>query len=142
MSAPYKYENAPHALMNWVSAELEHVGRIVASGEPHLQKSYAMSTVNGMAHLKDALYEAIQDPTNARHKQEMLRAHNAVIRVMKHLIRDFDVDVKAIKMFNTQHVLSNLSYLKAIHKTDPKAIRKTRRGHKNRRTSRKSDMLK
>jgi hypothetical protein len=138
MSAPYKYENAPHALMNWVSAELEHVGRIVASGEPHLQKSYAMSTVNGMAHLKDALYEAIQDPTNARHKQEMLRAHNAVIRVMKHLIRDFDVDVKAIKMFNTQHVLSNLSYLKTIHKT----TRKTRRGRKNHRNSRKSDMLK
>jgi hypothetical protein len=126
MSAPYKYELAHHALMSWVTSELAHVGRIVASGEPHLQKSYAMSTVNGMAHLKDALFEAVQDPVNARHKQELLRAHNAVIRVMKHLIRDFGVNVTAIKMFNTEHVLSNLSYLNA-------GVRKTRRRRRSRR---------
>jgi hypothetical protein len=130
MSAPYKYEKAPHALMSWVASELEHVGRIVAAKDRHLQKSYAMSTVNGMAHLKDALYEAVQDPVNSRHKQELLRAHDAVIRVMKHLIRDFGVNIDAIKMFNTEHVLSNLSYLKTG--------RKTRRAHRGRRRSRKN----
>jgi hypothetical protein len=116
--------------MSWVASELEHVGRIVAAKDRHLQKSYAMSTVNGMAHLKDALYEAVQDPVNSRHKQELLRAHDAVIRVMKHLIRDFGVNIDAIKMFNTEHVLSNLSYLKTG--------RKTRRAHRGRRRSRKN----
>jgi hypothetical protein len=98
--------------MNWVKSELEHVGRIIAMKDPHLQKSYAMSTVNGMAHLKDALFEAVQDPDNGKHRKDLLRAHDAVIRTMKHLIKDFNVNVGAIEAFNTEHVLSNLNYLK------------------------------
>jgi hypothetical protein len=31
---------------------------------------------------------------------------------MKHLIKDFKLDLEAIKAFNTRDVLSNLSYLK------------------------------
>ena len=97
--------------MNWVKSELEHVGRIIAMKDPHLQKSYAMSTLNGMAHLKDALYEAVQDPDNEDHKKQLLRSHDGVIRTMKHLINDFDLDVATIKAFNTEGVLSNLNYL-------------------------------
>jgi hypothetical protein len=111
MAAPYKYEKSPHCLMNWVKSELEHVGRIIAMKDPHLQKSYAMSTLNGMAHLKDALYEAVQDPDNDDHKKQLQRAHDDVIRTMKHLIDDFDLNVATIKAFNTEGVLSNLNYL-------------------------------
>jgi hypothetical protein len=102
--------------MRWVASELEHVGRIVATKNRHLQKSYAMSTVNGMAHLKDALYEAVQDPANVEHKVQLLRAHDAVIRTMKHLISDFGVSVRAIREFNTEHVLSDLSYLRKTYR--------------------------
>jgi len=112
MAAPYKYEKSPHCLMKWVASELEHVGRIVAMKDEHLQKSYAMSTVNGMAHLKDALYEAAHEGDNAEQKTHLLRAHDSVIRTMKHLIKDFSINVRAIEDFNTEHVLSNLSYLK------------------------------
>jgi len=116
MTAPYKYEIRFGGLMQWVAAELEHVGRIVSTKNRHLQKSYAMSTVNGMAHLKDALYEAVQDPNNALHKVDLLRAHANVIRTMKHLIRDFKVPVSHIRDFNTEHVLSNLSYLRKTYR--------------------------
>jgi hypothetical protein len=104
--------------MNWVKSELEHVGRIIAMKDPHLQKSYAMSTLNGMAHLKDALYEAVQDPDNGPHKKDLLRSHDAVIRTMKHLIDDFDLDLEAIKAFNTEGVLSSLNYLKKNNKNN------------------------
>jgi hypothetical protein len=123
-----KYEKSPHCLMRWVASELEHVGRIVAMKDARLQKSYAMSTVNGMAHLKDALYEAVQDPENARERTNLLRAHDAVIRTMKHLISDFNVSVNAIEAFNTEHVLSNLSYLKNTN-TKTRRNRKSTRKH-------------
>ena len=114
MAAPYKYEKSPHCLMKWVASELEHVGRIVAMKDEHLQKSYAMSTVNGMAHLKDALYEAAHEKNiNADHTTQLRRAHDSVIRTMKHLIKDFRINVRAIEDFNTEHVLSNLKYLKS-----------------------------
>jgi hypothetical protein len=97
--------------MHWVASELEHVGRIIAMKDKHLQKSYAMSTVNGMAHLKDALYEAAHEEGNET--TQLLRAHDSVIRTMKHLIKDFGINVRAIEDFNTEHVLSNLKYLKS-----------------------------
>ena len=112
MAAPYKYHKYPECLHGWAKSELEHVGRIIATEDPHLQKSYAMSTVNGMAHLKDALYEAVNNPKISEyHKEDLLNLHGKVIRVMKHLIDDFDVDVDAIKAFNTEGVLSSLNYL-------------------------------
>lgn len=124
MAAPYKYEIRFAGLMSWVASELEHVGRIVATKDRHLQKAYAMSTVNGMAHLKDALYEAVQDPSSAVHKVDLLRAHNSVVRTMKHLIRDFGVSVRAIREFNTEHVLSDLSYLRKTYRKRRTSSRK------------------
>ena len=64
-----------------------------------------------MAHLKDALYEMVNDPNYSDKKQDLLRTHDSVIRVMKHLIKDYNIDLKTIRNFNTRDVLSNLSYL-------------------------------
>lgn len=115
--------------MKWVASELEHVGRIVAMKDESLQKSYAMSTVNGMAHLKDALYEAVQEEEHADQKTQLLRAHDSVIRTMKHLIKDFDINVRAIEDFNTEHVLSNLSYLKNGNNKTRRRNNRRRRAH-------------
>lgn len=123
MAAPYKYEIRFAGLMQWVASELEHVGRIVATKNRHLQKSYAMSTVNSMAHLKDALYEAVHDSNNSQFKVHLLRAHDSVVRTMKHLIRDFKVPVSHIRDFNTEHVLSDLSYLRKTYRRRPSSNR-------------------
>jgi len=64
-----------------------------------------------MAHLRDALYQLVMDPAYKEHKTDLLKTHDKVIRVMKHLIKDFKLDLEAIKAFNTRDVLSNLSYL-------------------------------
>ena len=112
MNSTHKYEGTFKSIMEWANSELEHVGRIVAVHDPDLQYSYALSTVNGMAHLKDALYEMVNDPSYADKKEDLQRTHDAVVRVMKHLIKDFDVDLETIKQFNTRKVLSNLSYLR------------------------------
>jgi len=117
MASPKKYNMTVHCAMNWAKSELEHVGRIVALEDPDLQYSYALSTVNGMAHLKDALFELVQDPLYESHKSDLLKTHDSVIRTMKHLIKDFNVDLKTVDAFNTRGVLSNLSYLKGGKKT-------------------------
>ena len=98
--------------MEWANGELEHVGRIAACADPNIQYSYALSTVNGMAHLKDALFELVSNPDYADKKTDLLHLHDAVIRVMKHIIKDYNVDLSTIKAFNTKGVLSDLSYLK------------------------------
>jgi len=146
MAAPYKYHKHADCLKGWAKSELEHVGRIIATEDPHIQKSYAMSTVNGMAHLKDALYEAVNDPElPAYHKSELLTYHGKVIRVMKHLIDDFDIDTQAIKNFNTEGVLSNMNaYLKnSNNRNNSNTNRTTRKNKRNnnnrkRKTSRKT----
>lgn len=111
MAAPYKYDITARAVMEWANGELEHVGRIAGCADPNIQYSYALSTVNGMAHLKDALFELVNNPDYADKKTDLLHLHDAVIRVMKHIIKDYDVDISTIKAFNTKGVLSDLSYL-------------------------------
>jgi len=109
--------------MMWAKSELEHVGRITGIKDEDVQYSYALSTVNGMAHLRNALFELVNDPDYANHKKDLLKTHDAVIRVMKHLIKDYSVDLNTIKQFNVRNVLGNLNYLKGG--------RKTRRNRKN-----------
>jgi len=96
--------------MKWAESELEHVGRIASVEDKDLQYSYALSTINGMAHLKDALAEAVKSGEK-HHKQDLLRTHDAVIRVMKQLVKTYKINLDTIRAFNTRHVLSNLSYL-------------------------------
>lgn len=121
MAAPYKYDITAKGALMWAASELEHVGRIVSVKDKHIQRSYAMSTLNGMAHLKDALYELVTDKSYGHWHNDLLKTHDAVIRTMKHLIKDFKLDLDTIRNFNTNHVLSDLSYL------NTKNTRKTRK---------------
>jgi hypothetical protein len=127
MSAPKKYHSTAKSLMMWASSELEHVGRIAAVEDPDLQYSYAISTLNGMAHLKDALYEFVTERPNEHMSKDLKIVHDKVIRVMKHLIKDYKLNIQEIVQFNTHKVLSSLNYLKNA----PKTNNKTRKNKKN-----------
>jgi len=139
MASPKQYHATVKGILEWANSELEHVGRIVSVEDPDLQYSYAMSTVNGMAYLKDALYELVNDPKYSTHKEDLLRVHGAVIRTMKHLVKDFNIDLDAIKAFNTRKVLSNrnFTYLKNTKKENTRNNKtnnksnKTRKNRKN-----------
>ena len=111
MAAPKKYNATARGLMMWANSELEHVGRITAVEDPDIQYAYAISTLNGMAHLKDALYEYVTTKGDSDWAKDLKTTHDSVIRVMKHLIKDYDLKIDEIKQFNTHSVLSNLSYL-------------------------------
>jgi len=127
MASPKQYHATVRGVLEWANSELEHVGRIVSIEDPDLQYSYALSTVNGMAYLKDALYELVNDPKYSMHKEDLLRVHEAVIRTMKHLVKDFNIDLTAIKAFNTRKVLSNrnFTYLKNTKKENKPANKST-----------------
>jgi nicotinic acid mononucleotide adenylyltransferase len=136
MTTKHHYESTVKGTMAWANSELEHVGRIASIKDKDLQYSYALSTVNGMAHLRDALYQLVKDPNYRAHSMDLLRTHDAVIRVMKHLIREYKVNLDTIRMFNTRKVLTDFSYLKnAKGKAAPKA---TRKANKSRRGTRRS----
>ena len=107
----HHYEATAKGVMMWAAGELEHVGRIASIKDADIQYNYAMSTLFGMAHLKDALFELVEDPEYEHQKKDLLKTHDNVIRVMKHLCKDYDLDLRAIKAFNTKKVLSNLNYL-------------------------------
>ena len=135
MASPKEYHPTVKGVLEWANSELEHVGRIVSVEAPDRQYSYAMSTVNGMAYLKDALYELVNDPKYSAHKEDLLRVHGAVIRTMKHLVKDFNIDLTAIKAFNTKKVLSNrnFNYLKntnKVEKTNNKAEKTNNKAEK------------
>jgi hypothetical protein len=118
MAAPKKYNATAKGLMMWASHELEHVGRVIAVEDPDIQYSYAMSTLNGMAHLKDALFEYISDNPDSNWIHDLLITHDKVVRVMKHLIKDFTLQIGEIEAFNTHKVLSSLNYLKEESNTN------------------------
>jgi hypothetical protein len=133
-----KYESTVKGVMEWANSELEHIGRIVSIADPDLQYSYAQSTIYGMAHLKDALAQLVAETEHEDKKRDLLRIHDKVIRAMKHLIKDFDIDLEAIKAFNTRHVLSNLSYLSNSPIESGKRNTRRRKNIKKRRMSRKN----
>jgi hypothetical protein len=124
-----EYHMTAKGVMCWAKNELEHVGYLIGVRDPDIQYSYAQSKVNSMLHLRDALFELVNDPNYKSHKEELLRTHDKVIRVVKHLIKDFNVDLNAIKRFNTRKVLGDLSYLKntGSRKLGRKMRNKTRR---------------
>jgi len=141
MASPREYHPTVRGVLEWANSELEHVGRIVSVEDPDLQYSYAMSTVNGMAYLKDALYELVNDPKYSTHKEDLLRVHAAVIRTMKHLVKDFNIDLTAIKAFNTRKVLSNrnFTYLKNTKKENTRNNKtNTQSNNKTNNTTRKN----
>ena len=119
----HKYNTTVQGVMEWAKHELEHVGRIAAVEDPDIQYSYAQSTVNGMMHLRDALFQMVKDPRYSERKADLLNTHNNVVRVIKRLIKDYKVKLSEIKKFNTRKVLSAPTYLKGGN-------RKTRKNRK------------
>ena len=119
------YHMTAKGVMCWAKNELEHVGYLIGVKDPDIQYSYAQATVNSMLHLRDALFELVNDPNYKTHKEELLRTHDKVVRVVKHLIKDFNVDLGAIKRFNTRKVLGDLSYLKNSSKTKTRKNRRS-----------------
>jgi hypothetical protein len=108
----HHYDSTAYGLMMWANSELEHVGRIASIQDKDIQYSYALSTVNGMAHLKDAIFQYVQNLPESHHRADLLTIHEKVLRVMKHLVKLYNVDLQSIKQFNTRGVLSSLNYLK------------------------------
>jgi hypothetical protein len=112
----HKYEITVKGVMQWANSELEHVGRIASLKDKDLQYAYAMSTVYGMAHLKDALKQLVDDDDYKHKRTDLLKLHDAVIRVMKKLVGDYEINLDAIRAFNERSVLSNLGYLEEEEK--------------------------
>lgn len=132
MASPKKYHSTAKSLMMWANSELEHVGRIAAVEDPDLQYSYAISTLNGMAHLKDALYEFVTERQGEPMTKDLKLIHDKVIRVMKHLIKEYKLNIQEIVQFNTRKVLSSLNYLKNAPRVNTvKVNNKTRKNKKN-----------
>lgn len=109
MPSNQKYRSTLTGINMWAAAELAHVGRIVAVENPDIQYAYAQSTVNGMLHLRNAIYELMYDKGYCRDKIDLSRLYGQVDRAIKHLVKDFNVDLKAIKAFNTRGILGNIS---------------------------------
>ena len=96
-------------VMKWAEHELKHVGRIVAVEDPDIQYSYAMSTLYGMLHLKKALTEMVNDSAYSVQREDLQRTLDQVVRAIKHLIKDFSLDLNAIQTFNTKKILGDLA---------------------------------
>jgi hypothetical protein len=120
-----KYDSTVQGLMMWGEDELAHVGRIASIEDKDIRYSYAQSTVNGMAHLKDAIFQYVNKYPQSHAKNDLLTLHAKVIRVMKHLVKQYKVDLNEIVAFNTHKVLTPLNYLKNNRKSNSK--RKTRK---------------
>lgn len=132
--SPKKYHSTMASVRMWAAAELEHIGRIVAVEDPDVQYAYAQSTVNGMLHLRNAIYELIHDRSYSMCKEDLNRLYGQVNRAVTHLIKDFDVDLKAIAAFNSRGVLGNISNVgrRAVtrkSKTRASETRKSKKQH-------------
>jgi len=127
----HTYEATMKGVLQWANSELEHVGRIASVKDKDLQYSYAQSTIYGMAHLKDALAQLVGETENEDKKRDLLRTHDKVIRVMKHLIKEYNIDLEPIKAFNIKHVLSNLSYLSEEQESEMVGGKRRTRRRKN-----------
>jgi hypothetical protein len=116
------------------------VGKIIGVKDKGLQRAYARSTLNGMAYLRDAIYQLITDSKNPDYiKDELQILHDKVVRIMKHLIKDFDIDMKDIQEFNKNHVLLSLNYLNESSSSSNKRNQNTRKNNRknNRKNTRK-----
>lgn len=123
------YRTTVSGVMNWVRSELAHVGRITAIEDPDIQYAYAMSTVNGMLHLRKALEEMVSDKEYASQHADLRKTHDGVVRVIKHLIKDHAVDIDTIKAFNTRHIFNsnNLNMFRSTMRNNKNGRKSTRK---------------
>lgn len=120
------YNATSRGLFEWAKSELQHIGRIAAIKDNKVQYAYALSTVNGMLYLRDAIREYIKDESNSSKKKEFQKLHGQVIRAVQHIITEYSVNRNAIELFNTGKILTSLNDLKwNSHK-----YKKTRRSKK------------
>ena len=104
----HTYDATFKGVMEWANSELGHVGRIVSLSDKDVQYSYALSTVNGMMHLNQAVEELLADRAYSRHRTDLRKLHGKVERTIDHLIKDFGVNIGTIRAFNTRKVLRKL----------------------------------
>ena len=116
-----------NGVLAWANSELEHVGRIAAVEDKDIQYSYALSTVNGMMHLRNALFELVNDKKYEWKREELLRTHDQVVRAVNHLVNEYRVNLNTIKQFNTRKLLTNTSYLKNTTRNKRSSKSKTRK---------------
>ena len=107
----HHYNATVYGVKEWAAHELEHMGRIASLADADVQYAYALSTVNGMLHLRQAVQELINDADYSMHKKDLQKTHDAVVRAIKHLIKDYDVNLETIKAFNTRHVINSYNFL-------------------------------
>jgi len=107
-----KYKLTSMGAMKWAEHELKHLGRIAAVEDADIQYSYAMSTLNGMLHLKRALTELVNDSAYSMQQEDLRRTLDQVIRAIKHLIKDYSLDLNTIQTFNTKKLLGDLANFK------------------------------
>jgi hypothetical protein len=113
----HKYHASCHDIAMWKEHELAHIGRIATMKDKDLQYSYALSTVNGLMHLRDAVYERVQETKDKEHQGKLQQTHDDVVRALQHLIKDYKVNLDTIRAFNERHVLRDFSYLQPIRHT-------------------------
>ena len=126
-----KYSMTMQGAMKWAQHEIKSVGYLMGVKDKDIQYAWAQSIVNGMLHLRDALFELVNDPEYTHHKEELLRMHDKVIRIVKHVIKDFDVNLEEIKQFNTRQVLGPLNYLTNINSKSRKNSKNKNLKNKN-----------
>jgi hypothetical protein len=132
--SPKKYKTTLKGVFGWAQGELEHVGRIAAIEDRDIQYSYALSTVNGMLHLRNAVYELLHNERYQTHEEDLQRLYDQVNRAVQHLINDYDVERRTIERFNTRRVLGEI---RNLHWPAARVGGKTRRNRKvNRKTRR------
>jgi hypothetical protein len=119
MATERKYKLTSMGVMKWAEHELKHVGRIVAVEDPDIQYSYAMSTLYGMLHLKKALTEMVNDSAYSVQREDLQRTLDQVVRAIKHLIKDFSLDLNAIQTFNTKKILGDLANVRPAPVAEP-----------------------
>lgn len=110
--SPKMYKTTMKGVFGWAQGELEHVGRIAAVEDPDVQYSYALSTVNGMLHLRNAVFELIKQDEYAQQRADLNKLYGQVNRAVQHLITEYKVDGETIKKFNTRKILGNITNLK------------------------------
>lgn len=124
------YRSTAQGVMKWANAELEHVGRITSVEDPDVQYAYAISTVNGMMHLRQALAELVDNNDYTHYHADLKKTHDGVVRVIKHLIKDYNIDLETIKAFNTRRVLKSFNMYAANTRRNV-LIRNNTRKNKN-----------
>jgi hypothetical protein len=108
-SAQRKYKITCMSAMKWATHELNAVGRIASIKDVDIQYTYAMCTVNSMLHLRKALMDLSEDPTYTQERASVLQTLDEVERVITHLIKDYNVDLNAIRSFNTRKIMGDIS---------------------------------